>query len=149
MGPPCRAKREADLIMLRRVEASASPSGVIATGPAARATLSLVLRDIRTHMALEDAEDLSWFGVPAQVELRVEQLVVHFELEGAALAGDEGEARDHVLVVVEDIGRRTGGPVVVVSGDAVFEGYAIGLVRHSVLLLRHSLYHTKITHPGA
>ncbi len=79
-------------------------------------------------MLSEQGQDLAGFGMPAQRLLGEEQLAIGPEVEDPAGAGDEGEGFDHVLVITQNICRRTDGSVEVVSRYAVFEAEAVFFV---------------------
>jgi hypothetical protein len=58
--------------------------------------------------------------VAAQFLLGIEELVINPELKRAFGAGYEGEAFDKMLIVLEDVIRRTDGSFAIVSRHAVF-----------------------------
>lgn len=70
---------------------------------------------------LEQAVDLPGFGVPACGFLAVDQLVVHYHLEPAAVRGDECEGCDGRREVCQQLFRQTDGSRPVVSHLAVFD----------------------------
>lgn len=80
---------------------------------------------VRADVLSEHGQDFAWLRVPAKRLLREEQCIVDPKIEDAARSGDEGEGFDQVLVVAQNICRRTDGPFQVVSGYAVFEGEAV------------------------
>jgi hypothetical protein len=54
--------------------------------------------------------------------LRVDERIVHRDLEDPAAGGQEGQCADLILVIVEQCVRQTDGPIEVSSGGAVFDG---------------------------
>lgn len=68
----------------------------------------------------------------AEFLLRKKNLAVDDQFERAACTGYERERLDDMLVVTQNIGRRTDGPFCVVSGNAVFERDDVVLLHSSV-----------------
>jgi len=74
----------------------------------------------RRRDLLHQAQHFSPLGVPAQGLFREDAATIHFHLEHAARRLDQLHVG--MGIGLADLGRQTGGPRLVVSDDAVFDG---------------------------
>ncbi len=78
-------------------------------------TISLFLFQIISYQP----DDLAGFGVAVQLELGKEQLVIHRELEAAAIRGHQGDRLNIGLELVNQLSYQTGSTIGVVSDRTV------------------------------
>jgi hypothetical protein len=64
-------------------------------------------------------DHLAGFGVAVGLQLGIDQLPVHADLEAAAIGGDQDHRLDQVLELFEQFASQAHGPVGVVSNRAV------------------------------
>ncbi len=75
-------------------------------------------------MFLDESQHFPRFGVPAKGSLGIEQVAVYLDFEPPT--GRFYQAQFRVRIVLLQLGRQTGGPWLVVSDYAVFDGYQHG-----------------------
>jgi len=78
-------------------------------------------RGDRADDRIDGLDDLFDGGMPAEFLLRVHKVVAHDNLEDAASTGDDSDAVDVVLELVEDCLNHAHGTVGIASGRAVFD----------------------------
>ena len=83
---------------------------------------------VRTNKFFKQLQHLALFGVTAGLLLGIEQFVIYPNIEHTFGAGNKRKRINEMLVMREDIIRRTDGSRAVVSRHAVFEGYLIFFV---------------------
>ena len=65
------------------------------------------------------AQDLAWLSMTPGIELRVDQLVIHHDLEPTSVRRNQGDGFDRVLKLLEQLGCQADGPVGIVSDRAI------------------------------
>lgn len=85
-------------------------------------------------MLTEQSDHLAGVGVAPGGGLGVHELVVQRDLEPAARGRHQPEVGDDRRPSAEDLGRQTGGPLDVVSGDAELDGDGVRGIQHAPTL---------------
>jgi hypothetical protein len=67
--------------------------------------------DVGADELFEPVQHFARFGVASNLFLGENQVAVDFHVKHAAAAGDEGEVNDYMLIMGENIFRRTDGSI--------------------------------------